>query len=180
MKAIHFLLGLVLFLAIAAGGLMLIVSPEYPDCIQRVVTWGSDLPNWGKVAVGVGAILYLFVYLLTGLPRKRGGSFVTFENENGTVSVSTEAVQQYLDNLKDEFAAVVWLKSNLRTVRGALAVGLELGVKDGTQIPELCKLMQARVRELLEEHLGTCDLSGVAVEVNEIRSRTKSGPDSVA
>ena len=72
------------------------------------------------------------------------------------------------------------MKSGVRVERGALAVGLVLGVKDGTRIPELCKLMQARVREILEEHLGTCDLAGVAVEVNEIRARKKPAPEAAA
>ena len=177
MKAIHFLLGLVLYLSIAAGGLALIVSPEYPDFIQMAVAWGAGLPAWLKVAGGVGVLVYLFAFLLSGM-RWRRGSFITFENANGTVSVSTAAVQEYLNTLKGEFAAVVWLKSHLRAVRGALEVGLVLGVKDGTQIPELCKLMQVRVRELLEEHLGTCDLSGVSVEVNEIRSRKKPAEEA--
>ena len=83
-----------------------------------------------------------------------------------------------LGGLKTEFAAVVWLKSLLRVHRGALEVGLILGVRDGTRIPELCKLMQARVRELLAEHLGTCDLAGVSIEVNEIQRRKKSASDS--
>lgn len=170
MKVIHFLLGLVLYLALAAGALAVIVSPQYPDFIQSAVAWGSDLPNWAKVALGVGGILYLFVYLVTGLRWVRG-DFITFENANGTVSVSTGALQDYLNGLKNEFAAVAWIKSRLRAVRGALEVDLSLGVRDGTQIPELCKLMQTRVREVLEEHLGTCDLRGVSVEVNEIRSR---------
>ena len=170
MKVIHFLLGLVLYLALAAAGLAVIVSPQYPDFIQIAVAWGSDLPDWAKVALGVGMIAYLFVYLVTGLRGARG-DFITFENANGTVSVSTGALQDYLNGLKNEFAAVAWIKSRLRAVRGALEVELALGVKDGTQIPELCKLMQTRVREVLEEHLGTCDLRGVSVEVNEIRSR---------
>ena len=170
MKVIHFLLGLVLYLALAAAALAVIVSPQYPDFIQSAVAWGSDLPDWAKVALGVGGILYLFVYLVTGLRWARG-DFITFENANGTVSVSTGALQDYLNGLKNEFAAVAWIKSRLRAVRGALEVDLALGVKDGTQIPELCKLMQTRVREVLEEHLGTCDLRGVAIEVNEIRSR---------
>ena len=95
------------------------------------------------------------------------------------MSVSASAVQAYLNGLKGEFAAVVALKTQLQVVRGALEVGLVVGVKDGTQIPELCKLMQTRVRELLEEHLGTCDLGGVSVEVNEIRSR-KAAPGEEA
>jgi uncharacterized alkaline shock family protein YloU len=179
MKAIHFLLGLVLFLSIAAGGMALMVSTEYPEFIQIAQGAVHGLPGWMRVAAGVGVVLYLFAYLLTGL-KWRKGSFITFENANGTVSVSTDAVRDYLNELKGEFAAVVWLKSHLRAVRGALEVGLVLGVKDGTQIPELCKLMQARVRELLEEHLGTCDLHGVSVEVNEIRLRKKPATDEAA
>jgi len=177
MKVIHFLLGLILYLSIAAAGLALIVSTQYPDFIQVAITWATELPGWARVVSGVGVVLYLFLYLLTGVAWRRRRSFITFENESGTVSVSTDAVREYLNSLKDEFAAVVWLKSQLRASRGALAVGLVLGVKDGTQIPELCKLIQTRVRELLEEHLGTCDLSGVSVEVNEIQTRKKSATD---
>lgn len=180
MKAIHFLLGLALFLSIAAGGLALVVSPEYPEFLQVPLAWGAGLPDWAKVAAGVGVVAYLFAYLLTGLIWRRRGAFITFENENGSVHVSAAAVQDYLNGLKNEFAAVAWMKSGVRVERGALAVGLVLGVKDGTRIPELCKLMQARVREILEEHLGTCDLAGVAVEVNEIRARKKPAPEAAA
>jgi hypothetical protein len=180
MKTIHFLLGLALFLSIAAGGLALIVSPQYPDFIQAAIAWGADLPAWAKVAGGIGVILFVFVYLLTGLRWKRRGDFITFENENGTVNVNAAAVQDYLNGLKGEFAAVTWLKSAVRVERGALAVGLVLGVKDGTQIPELCKLLQVRTREILEEHLGTCDMAGVSVEVNEIRARKKIAAEEPA
>ena len=173
MKAIHFLLGLAMYLSIAAFGLAVIVSPEYPDFIQAAIARAADWPDWIKVSAGVGIVLYLFAFLLTGLAWRRRRSFITFQNENGFVSVSADAVQDYLDALKGEFAAVAWLKSRLRVSRGALAVGLVLGVRDGTRIPELCKLVQARVREVLEEHLGTCDLAGVSVEVAEIRSRKK-------
>ena len=179
MKAIHFLLGLVLYLSIAAVGLALMVSTQYPEFIQIAQGAVHELPGWMRIVAGVGVVTYLFAYLLSGLRWKKG-SFITFENANGTVSVNTSAVQNYLDGLKGEFAAVVWLKSHLRVVRGALEVGLVLGVKDGTQIPELCKLIQARVRELLEEHLGTCDLAGVSVEVNEIRSRNKPASEQPA
>ena len=180
MKAIHFLLGLVLFLAIAALGLAVIVSPRYPDYLQMAIAFGAGWPTWLKVAAGVLVTLYPFAYLLTGAAVRRRKHFITFQNDNGTVSVSTDAVQEYLNSLKGEFAAVIALKSHLRVVRGALDVGLVLGVRDGTQIPELCKLMQARVRELLEEHLGTCDLAGVSVEVAEIRSRKKTAAEEPA
>jgi hypothetical protein len=92
-------------------------------------------------------------------------------NENGTVSVDTAAVQDP-ERPENEFAAVLWLKSKLRVVRGALEVGLVLGRAGRQRIPELCKLMQERTRELLKNtrHLRLCGRRG---GVAEIKSRKK-------
>lgn len=170
MKWIHFWLGLILYLGIAVAGIGLIVAHQFPEGVQQVMQWGLALSLWAHVLVGVAILLYLAVFLLTGIPWRRR-EFITFDNENGSVSVSVDAVRKYLDALKSEFAAVVWMKSALRARRGALQVGLVVGVKSGTQIPELCKMLQKRVQEILVEHLGACDLAGVGVEVNEIRGR---------
>lgn len=173
MKAIHFIFGLILFLLLAAAGLVLLISPAYPECLRAAHNVGMGLPPWARVVAGVAILFYIFIYLLAGLRWRRRPTFITFENEEGTIRVNTVAVQHYLAQLKTEFAAVVWLKTQLRVERGALSVGLILGVRDGTRIPEMGKLMQTRVREILEEHLGTCDLRGVSVEVNEIQARKK-------
>ena len=45
MKAIHFLLGLILYLAIAAFGLALIVSTRYPEFIQIAQGAAHGLPG---------------------------------------------------------------------------------------------------------------------------------------
>ena len=164
----------VLVLATMAG--VAVVGHALP----ATAPWMQRLIPIFLLVAGVLVVLYPFAYLLTGLAGRRQKTFITFENDNGTVSVSTDAVQEYLNGLKGEFAAVIALKSHLRVVRGALDVGLVLGVRDGTQIPELCKLMQARVRELLEEHLGTCDFAGVSIEVAEIRSRKKPAAEEPA
>jgi hypothetical protein len=182
MKAIHFLMGLVLYLALAAAGMLLMASVVMvePSCLHKALAWGRLAPAWGRVLIGLGILVYMFVYLLSGISWRKKRELVTFENEDGAVHVSTEAVQDYLNGLKDEFAAVAWLKTRLRAQRGALAVAMYLGVKEHTQIPELCKLIQARVREILQEHLGTCDLLGISVEVTEIQTRKKSERDDRA
>ena len=171
MKAFHFLLGLVLYMAVAAAGLALLAGVHCAEGVERCLGWLMRTTDPTGFWLGVGTLCYLFLFLLTGLPRRARKSFVTFANEDGTVSVSTAALQEYVDRLKGEFAAVAWMKTALGVRRGALAVGLVLGVKESTRIPELCRLVQARVREVLEEHLGTCDLAGISVEVAEIRAR---------
>ena len=67
MKIIHFLLGLALYAAIVVVGLALVVSMQYPDFIQIAQGAVHGLPAWMRVVAGVGVLVYLFVYLLTGL-----------------------------------------------------------------------------------------------------------------
>ena len=157
----------------------LMVSTRYPEFVQVPLAWARGIPLWGRAGLGAGVLLYLLAFLVAGVAWRRKKSFIAFENENGSIRVDVEAVQAYLDGLKDEFAAIAWLKNRLRVVRGALEVGLVVGVKAGTRIPELCKLLQARVQEILQEHLGTCDFLGVSVEVNEIRPRKKAAGEPV-
>lgn len=170
MKSFHFWMGLLSAAACACAGAALLCWNWTEDYVREAARWCAEAPSWGWILAGAVLLVWLALFLATGLPRKRK-QYVTFDNENGRVSVDLEAVQKYLNGLKGEFAALSWLKSALRVRKGALQVGLVVGVKSGTQIPELCKMIQKRVQEILQEHLGTCDLEGVGVEVHEIRSR---------
>ncbi len=170
MKTIHFLLGLFLYLALVAAGLGLILAHQFPDIAHMALDWTCNLLPWQHVLLGCGILVWLALYFVTGLPRRRP-QFIRFENETGSINVSTDAVRKYIDGIRSDFAAVSWMKSALRVRRGALEVGIVVGVKSGTQIPELCRMIQKRVGEVLAEHLGTCDLAGIGVEVNEIRPR---------
>lgn len=178
MKVIHLLLGLILFGALALAGIGGIciaggVSCMGEPCQELLGSYWLALKPWQLSGLSVALLFFVFAYLLTGLPRRRK-AFIDFQNENGIVSVSVDAIRSHLDSLKTEFAALTALKSVLQADRGALAVTLLVGVKQGTQIPELCKMLQARVREVLEEHLGTFELRGVSVEVSEIKAAKKS------
>ena len=170
MKSVHFWMGLLSAAACAGVGAALLCWKWTGAWVLEAVQRAVEAPAWGWIGAGALLLIWLALFLATGLPRKKR-QYVTFDNENGRVSVDLEAVQKYLNGLKGEFAALSWLKSALRVRKGALQVGLVVGVKSGTQIPELCKMIQKRVQEILQEHLGTCDLEGVGVEVHEIRSR---------
>lgn len=170
MKTIHFLLGLFLYLALVAAGLALMLAHQFPAIAHTAIGWVFGLAPWQHILVGAGLLVWLALYFLTGIPCRRP-QFIRFGNETGSINVSTDAVRKYIDGIRTDFAAVSWMKSALRVRHGALDVGIVVGVKSGTQIPELCKLMQKRVREVLAEHLGTCDLAGIGIEVNEIRPR---------
>lgn len=169
MKALHFILGLILCLLAASAGVALVASAGQRNfAAEGVGHFQGAAPGWWIFA-GTVLLLLLLGYLLSGIRWSRKRPLVMFDNADGRIGVDTEAVQKYLDGIKGEFAAVVSLRTALEVDAGALSVAMKIGVKEGTQIPELCRLLQARVKELLAEHLGSCDLRGVAVEVDEIR-----------
>lgn len=171
MKMLHYVMGAAMWTAVVLGGIALLLCGAGADGAWsgRVLEALGDAKRWQWITAGVAVLLWVGVWGLSWALARKRREFITFENENGRVTVDTEAVKAYLRGLKDEFAAVVWLKSQVRVRRGALAVGLVAGVKAGTQIPETCRMLQARTKEVLAEHLGTCDLAGVSVEINEIR-----------
>lgn len=167
MKVLHVLTGLLLFaLLIALSGAVgyLALSAE---------TWRQALARAGSerlLALSGGIVLFLLVllFLLTGVPRRVSEQFVTFENENGSVSVSAQAIAGLIERVRDEFAAVIELKPAIRPVGGSIGVDLDVKVRGGTQIPELCRLLQERVRETIRENLGLADIRGVRIAVREI------------
>jgi len=171
MKIVHYVMGVLTWTGLVLGGIALLLCGADADGTWTGRALGAlgEAKPWHWLAAGIGVLLWVGIWGLSWALGRKRREFITFENENGRVTVDTDAVKAYLGGLKDEFAAVVWMKSQVKVRRGALAVGLVAGVKGGTQIPETCRMLQARTKEVLAEHLGTCDLAGVAVEINEIR-----------
>lgn len=182
MKILHVILAVVLFagLAAAAAALLALGIWGVPPQLENFCPRDILAANWRGIVAGSAAIAFLLLYALTGLLARRANrrQVITFENEDGRVTVDTEAVRSYLGGLQAEFADTNWIKPAIDVRQGALAIRLDLGVKPGTQIPELCRLIQERVKEILREHLGTCDLAGIAMNVREINGARRSSSSS--
>jgi len=173
MKTLRVLVGIVLFLAIivlAAAVIYLALSAE---------TWRQALDvlrgeRLNALGAGAAILLLVLLYGMTGpRPRRFAEPFITFKNEGGSVSVSTRAIGEVVSRVGDEFAAVVGLESVVRPARGSIEVGLDVKVRGGTQIPELCRMLQERVRETIRENLGLTEIRGVKVTVREIVALTR-------
>jgi len=170
MKILHALFGFVLYAAFLAGALLLVFAAATEAHLRGAFLALADWPVWGFVVLGSGLLALLGLFVLTGLVRRKAPRIIRFQNADGTIAVDIPAVEKYIDGIKGEYAALVRLSSSVAVVNGEVAVALKAAVKEGTQIPELCRMLQARVKEVLAEHLGNCDLAGIGVDVDEIRS----------
>lgn len=182
MKTLRVLAGLLLFLAVGAVAAAVLTAAHSPD------TWRQGLDflrgeRWPALGTGAAILFLGALFILSGIkPRRYSEPFITFENESGSVSVSTRAIGEVVSRVGDEFAAVLGLESAVRPAGGSIEVALDVKVRGGTQIPELCRMLQDRVRDIIRENLGLAEIRGVKVTVREIVSaareprKTEEGP----
>jgi len=168
MRTLHALFGILLFLAVLAiAGAVAYLALSAEGWRQAV-----DKLTGERLLAFSGAAAILCLVILYGLtstkPRRYTEPFITFENEDGSVSVSTRAISEVVARTGDEFAAVLGLESAVRPAGGSIEVALDVKVRSGTQIPELCRMLQERVRETIRENLGLTEIRGVRVTVREI------------
>jgi hypothetical protein len=173
----HVLTGLALLALNLAAALFLIYVP-----FAQNNRWDQLLKTLGHqpwLAAGAGIILFALalLYLLTASHRQREGEqYLSFENEGGTVSISLRAVRDYLGKLSHEFAAISSLQPLLSARGGGLTVELDLKVRAGAQIPELCRMLQDRVRESIQNNFGISDVKAIKINVREIVGTPMTDP----
>lgn len=173
MKILHGLVGILLFLLVAITGAWLVYGTTYGE----VIYWPRflELLKYQRAlcfCAGVAIILLLLLFILTSMTRKRSAQYISFDGEKGAVSISIKAVRDFIQKIGDEFAAVLSIQPVLEFRRGALDVDLNVRVASGSQIPELCQMLQDRVMECLHDQLGISEIRNIRVNVQEISGRT--------
>ena len=131
------------------------------------------LERWTAFWVSVAAICLLALVVLTRLPKRARERFLSFENEGGTLSISTTAITDFLAKLANEFSAVTSMKPQVIPGRNEVDIVLNVKVKAGSEVHDLCQLLQQRVRESMINGLGILSVRNVQVNVVEITSEHK-------
>ena len=182
MKAIHVITALILTLIVLSAGLFVIATAW-----KGAATWEQTLDFLKSMRIQaslvmLGVLLLLAVYAISAIKMPERVQYLAYDLEGGgAVSISLKAVQDFLSKIADEFAAVVSLHPTLKAVNGAVDVQLDVKVKSGAQIPELCRMLQDRVRESIKQHVGISDVKEVRVRVQEIvmtKASETIAPDS--
>jgi uncharacterized alkaline shock family protein YloU len=121
-------------------------------------------------AAGLALVALAALFAVTGVAGRKRERFLSFDREGGTVSISTEAIADYVAKLMPEFPSVVRMRPSIRPMRRALDIRVDVHVRAGPQIHEVCDLLQRRIRESVTNGLGIADIRRVEVSVREIVS----------
>jgi uncharacterized alkaline shock family protein YloU len=174
MKAFHLLLGGLLLVALLGLGLFVLSSAFQGPEAWTLLLEELRTRQVEAIFTSLALVLAILLFALTSfrLPEKQ--RYLAYDIEGGNVSVSLKAVQDFLSRLSGEFAAVQILEPTVRARPGRVDVQLDVKVKAGAQIPELCRMLQDRARVILREKVGISEVAEVRVRVQEIVGGTSA------
>ncbi|MDD3276094.1 MAG: alkaline shock response membrane anchor protein AmaP [Kiritimatiellales bacterium] len=168
----HRLSGLVIWFLFAVTGIAL-VHANIPGVTQNLFEF---IPLHSLESAGIGGIVVLLslLYLVTFGPRRPKVRYISFDSGEGSVSISVNAVRDYIRKLSGEFGAVVSIDPKIRAEKDNLSIDLNVNLVAGARIPELSQALQSRVRESLRDGLGIDEINEIKVRVQEITGDPRS------
>lgn len=168
MKWAHRLLGLLL------GALLLVlIFRVLLPAFQGGETWSEFVTaiSTGRIRVIIIALAMLaglIAFVLTGLASGPRSHYLSYESDQGNISISLKALQDFLSHLKSDFPAILSLHPRVLARDEHLDITLEVRVKAGAPIPELSRMLQERARTLIQERIGISDIRDIEVKIEEI------------
>ena len=167
-RVVHIVIGIVLVAILVGQGALLIHMAYSQECWEQCMDTLREERGWGALA-GIVLLALVIVYLITGIRRKpEGEQYLAFSSNGTTVSILLKAVNEFIGKIGDEFAAIVYLRPSVRPRGRSIDITLDIRVLAGTQIPELCQLLQERVRESVRQNLGLSEIKRIRVQVKDI------------
>lgn len=172
MKVLHRLAGAVIILVVlllALGVFYASWSADSWEIMSSAIARG----RLTGVCAAVGTVCVVVLYALTAQPRRKKNRILSFRNDDGTVSISTAAISDYICKLGAEFPSIVRMQPIIRPRRGCVDVVVDVRIKAGPQIHEICEVLQRRVRETMSQGLGISEVRRIEVSVSEISGEHK-------
>lgn len=165
MKFVHRLVGLFLFVGMLGAATLLLQEPG----VVRWLVWRVTSDAILLYSAGGGLMCLAFLFAFSGAPPRKRETFLSFNApDGGVVSISTQAVCDYLSQLDAEFPSVVRMRPRVVTNRHSVDVICEVRVKADAQVHDVCHVLQKRVRERLTDGLGISEVRRIEVSVREI------------
>ena len=127
------------------------------------------------VFAALAVLCIVFIMVATLRRRERRSRILSFRNDDGTVSISTTAIEDYVCKLGAEFPSIVRMEPKVLPRRGSVDILVHVRIKAGPQIHEICEVLQRRVHETMTSGLGISEVRRVEVSVTEISPEHKSG-----
>jgi hypothetical protein len=158
-------MGLLVF---TAGGVLVYVHGFNPELRNFIFELVRSRPFVGQcfggllILAGLGAL-----QMLSRSGRKV--RYVNFATEGGEVSISMNAVRDFIRRIGAEFPAVLSIEPEIHMhFKNRVDIDLKVNVKAGYRVPELSGMLRTRVEEGLQDELGITGIRKIQVRISKI------------
>lgn len=170
MKALQGILGIFLLVSVmAVSAVVFSQTVRGPDAWA---SWSRDTVVEDRGQVRMISLLLLggsILYVVLGWrSRRRAADYLAYETDAGSVNVSLQALQDFLGHLKANYPAIESLKPDVDVYQGELDVQLDVRVREGTNVPELCRALQEQAKSEIRDKIGIGEIRDIRVRVQEI------------
>ncbi|OVE75410.1 hypothetical protein BVX97_04905 [bacterium E08(2017)] len=158
------ILFIIIVLLQATFGVAVFYQPELSD----IIFFNRFLTQAILVVAGCATWVLAVGYVIAPAKKKKNTRYLNFNTEGGAVSISVDAISDFLSRLISEFPSLVQMKPEVKPAKNAMDIKIKVKVKAGSQVSEICDLLQKRVREAISSGLGIDQVNKVEVSVEEI------------
>ena len=172
MKILRTVLGFLAVVGLFLAGILLIAASWWSAADWSYYT---RLIAEYKPVVAIAGVGYIALAIILVVVRfyRRSGDYLTFDREGGRVSIATKVIEDYIAKIAVEFPAVTKMQPRVTASRDSVDIAVDVRIKAGPQIREICEMLQQRVRDSMLAGLGITQVRYVEVNVLKIVGTTE-------
>lgn len=164
-----FCLGAVLIEAAVNNASYIQNSTKYFDIIKDFI----QSPNYYLIClpiVGLTGVLFIsfaILYMYLSVVRKND-RFIKFKNDVGEISLSLNAVADFLQKTGKNFNEVQDITFNIKPTSRGIKISAKTILRESENIPEIVSLIQHKITHRLKNILGIQNVSDIKVNIIKI------------
>lgn len=124
---------------------------------------------------GVICVLFSISYMYLSIVRKKD-RFIKFNNDVGEVSLSLNAVEDFLQKTGKNFGEVQDIVFTIKSTSKGIKINAKTILRESENIPEVVSLIQHKIKHRLKNILGINSVADIKVNIAKIVPVTHSTP----
>lgn len=163
MKILRTIAGFLAIIGLLTAGILLIAASWWnTEDWELLVEYRPVIAIAGALYIGLAILIVVIRFY------HRSSEYLLFDREGGRVSIATKVIEEYIAKIAVEFPAVTKMQPKVTASGDSVDIVVDVRIKAGPQIKEICEILQKRVRDSMLKGLGITQVRYVEVNVRKI------------
>lgn len=129
------------------------------------------MQKWTLLSCGFIMFFSNLIFILSDFKKVKNSDAISIEGENGVITISAQAICNYIIKLQPEFPTIMKLQPKVVAKKRYIDILVFVRVKPDPQIHEACEVLQKRIRDTLANALGILEVRKIEISIREISGR---------